>query len=90
MPQYPGDGWSQGGILLHLVIANAPVVLQLSLTSLVFCFGVGISGRAEGIIKLKDARVIGIDEIVGMGISLVTSFPSNRLLGGRVCSVPHI
>jgi phosphatidylglycerophosphatase A len=47
------------------------VLLQLTITAAVFVLGVWASNRAEAVFRIKDARPIVIDEIVGMWISLI-------------------
>ena len=58
------------GLLLYLPVGNSPVLVRLGLMGALFGLGIWASGRAEEILKTKDARPIVIDEIVGMWIAL--------------------
>ena len=68
----PGTVGSVVGVVLYLPMVGISVPIQLMITGAVFVLGVWASNRAEAIFKLKDARPIVIDEIVGMWISLIS------------------
>lgn len=85
---------AMGSALGHVVclpIATSPVLVQLGLARALFGLGIWAPGRAEGVIRTKDSRLIVIDEIIGMWIAvLFLPYRVNYLLGAffySACSI---
>ena len=70
LPLIPGTFGSFAGLVLFFLVKNNPGIYLIS-TLAVIILGYLVSGRAEEIAKIKDARFIVIDEVSGMLLSLI-------------------
>lgn len=70
IPLAPGTFGSLLGILLHWLLSNLPIFLEICFLGFVVLISVWISGRAELLLENRDPSQIVLDEIVGMAIAL--------------------
>lgn len=70
IPLAPGTFGSLLGILLHWLLSNLPIFLEICSLGFVVLISVWISGRAELLLENRDPSQIVLDEIVGMAIAL--------------------
>lgn len=68
-PFMPGTLGSLGGLIVYFLVKNNEILYGFSILFL-FVLGVIFAGEAEKIYKLKDARMIVIDEACGMLLAL--------------------
>jgi len=78
----PATVGSVVGLLLYLPMGTSPIAIQLGLTGVLFGIGIWAASRAERLLKIKDARPIVIDEIIGMWVAvLFLPYRINYLVG---------
>jgi len=70
LPFIPGTFGSIAGILLFYLIKDSLPVYALFTLSLII-LGFLVTGKAEKILNIKDAKCIVIDEVCGMLLSLI-------------------
>ena len=68
-PFMPGTLGSLAGLLIYFVVKDKLPIYVFSLAFL-FILGIVFSGEAEKIYKRKDAKMIVLDEVCGMMLSL--------------------
>ncbi len=84
-PVAPGTAGTAAAVPLFLLLSLLPITVYLTLLVGIALLACWLAGKAEGILRQQDSRVIVIDEAVGFLVTM-TAFPPSwtYLLAGFV------
>ena len=80
LPKAPGTWGSLVGVLLYLLLAGLSLPACLLVIAALLIIGTFTPGEAEKILNQEDPKVVVIDEIAGMLITLAGTRPEPLLL----------
>ena len=79
LPKAPGTWGSLVGLLLFFLLHTLSLEIYLAVIASIFLLGTFAAGEAEKIMDHPDPGLVGIDEIVGMLITMI-AIPATPLL----------
>jgi phosphatidylglycerophosphatase A len=83
LPKVPGTWGSLVGLLLFYLLRPLSLPVYLAVVAFLFVVGTLAAGEAEKILDTRDPKIVVIDEIVGMLVTMtaVPATPLNMALG---------
>ena len=78
LPKAPGTWGSLVGLLLFYLFRSLSLHVYLAVVAFLFVVGTLAAGEAEKIIDTRDPKIVVIDEIVGMLVTM-TAVPASLL-----------